>query len=1221
MPADPRPRSGASGDAGAAATGAAGDWRSALAGLAGAASDRSGSPRHDERADAAGASRGAATRPLGLQFELRRRVPRRSGQWQGPRDEPARRAASVDRLAVRPVKQGARGAWIKDGLTWQNIAYQASAAGVDPAQSRWFAQFAMLKGTTPAVYAYGSEWITLDEFESPLLWALLAEAGRLGVALVGSDATPEVVLRGSASVGLDARMEPSADRVARSAVPADRVARSAVPADRVARSAYRDPDGSGLDTALRAYSTDGHGALVLTPTVVIDGDAHPVEAVRATLGHGLYRFDFDAGRIELAPLAAELTPAQRALLDEPRVIRVPADEVPVFLRGHFHGLAGSLPITSLDGSFEAPPLPPATLVLAAAFEPGDILRLSWTWEHADGRTSPVEASAAGAAGTTGAAGVAALAAAAADPDLDDDLLARVLDELGWVPLGALVLRGIDAAEFAVERMPRLERLADGGALRIDVTGDRPDYREATATAELRVTTVESRQRDWFDLGVWLTVDGKPVPFMPLFRALAKGQRRLLLVDKSYLSLADPRFDELRDLIEEAGTVAEWETGLRIHRSQASLWADFEDLADVSEPAVSWRATVAGLDGGVEELPPPAGLALPLRPYQLAGFRWLAYLWANGLGGILADDMGLGKTAQALALVQHAVEAVAGRGAPDAVAGRGAPDGVAGRGAPDGVAGRVAPDAIAGRVAPDGVGRVSRPAALTGLDTAAPTRPAGRGTGLDTAAPTRPAEWGTGLDTAAPTRPAEWGTGLDTAAPARPAERGTGLDTAAPARPAERGTGLDTAAPARPAGAGARAAPFLVVAPTSVASNWVREAERFTPGLRVASVTATQSKRRQSIADAAAGVDLVVTTYAVLRLEAAAFAEVEWGGLVLDEAQFVKNPATKVHEAARGIRAPFKLAVTGTPMENHVGELWALLDIVAPGLFPSRRRFDERYRRPIENDGNAERLALLRRRIRPLMLRRTKELVAPELPPKQEQVLEVELAPKHRRLYDVVLQRERQKLLGLIDDLDRQRFIVYRSLTLLRMLALDASLVDAEAYAGIPSAKLDALFEQLDDVLAEGHRALVFSQFTTFLGRAASRLDAAGVPYTYLDGSTPVRRRDAEIARFRAGEASVFLISLKAGGFGLNLTEADYVFLLDPWWNPASEAQAIDRTHRIGQAKQVMVYRLVAAGTIEEKVMELKARKGELVSSILSGDADAAFAGSLTADDLRGLLEG
>ena len=1037
MPALPRSRSGARPPAG--------DWRSELASF---------SPQHDDAATDA-----APERQLALQFELRHRLERRRGEWQGPRDEPARRAASVDRLAVRPVTTGARGDWIKAGLTWQNIGYQASAGGFDPAQSRWFAQFALLKGTTPGVYnAYGSEWITLDEFESPLLWALLAEAGRLGIALVGSDAAPDVAVRDAASILLDA-------------------------------------------------SVDGGGDLELVPTVGFGGVAHrPAEHVRPIAAHGVYRFDFDAASVELAPLAAPLTSAERALLERPGPVHVPADELPEFLGGHFHALARTLTVTSSDESFTPPPAPPATLVLDARFEPGDVLRLAWTWAHADGRTSAVEAS---------------VAASADDPELDDDLLARVADELGWVPLDAVILRGIDAAQFTVERMPRLERLAAHAALRIDITGERPDYREATEPPVLTVTTVESQKRDWFDLGVIVTVDGKKVPFMPLFRALAKGATKLLLVDKSYLSLDHPLLAPLRELLEEAGTLAEWETGvLPIHRSQTSLWADFEDLADVSEPALAWRATIAGLEhGAVEELPPPAGLALPLRPYQLAGFRWLAFLWRHGLGGILADDMGLGKTAQTLALVAHARAGSSRSGAA--------------RSSSSAAAGDAYRDADA-----------HRDASASGLET-------------------------------------------------RPASPG------AP-RPPRR--------------------PFLVVAPTSVASNWVSEAARFTPGLRVASVTTTEAKRTGSIADAAAGADLVVTTYAVLRLEADAFAALEWGGLVLDEAQFVKNPATKVHAAARGIRASFRLAVTGTPVENNLSELWALVNIVAPGLFPSRRAFDERYRRPIEDDRNPERLARLRRRIRPLMLRRTKELVAPELPAKQEQVLHVELHPRHRRLYDTMLQRERQKLLGLIDDLDRNRFIVYRSLTLLRMLAVDATLIDEERYAGIASAKLDALFEQLDDVLAEGHRALVFSQFTSFLGRAAARLDAAGVPYAYLDGSTPARRRDEVIARFRGGEASVFLISLKAGGFGLNLTEADYVFLLDPWWNPASEAQAIDRAHRIGQEKQVMVYRLVAAGTIEEKVMALKARKAELVASILDDEGGGLVDESLTADELRGLLD-
>ncbi|MGN6744481.1 MAG: DEAD/DEAH box helicase, partial [Amnibacterium sp.] len=263
---------------------------------------------------------------------------------------------------------------------------------------------------------------------------------------------------------------------------------------------------------------------------------------------------------------------------------------------------------------------------------------------------------------------------------------------------------------------------------------------------------------------------------------------------------------------------------------------------------------------------------------------------------------------------------------------------------------------------------------------------------------------------------------------------------------------------------------------------------------------------------------------------------------------------------------------------------------------------------------AERLERLRRRIRPFLLRRTKEQVAPELPPKQEQVLTVDLAPAHRDLYDVWLQRERRKLFGLLEDLNRNRFIVFRSLTLLRLLALDPALL-GEQYADTPGSKLPVLLEQLEDVLAEGHKALVFSSFTSYLRIVEARLGEAGVRTAYLDGTT--RDRDGAIASFRQGDAQVFLISLKAGGFGLNLTEADYVFLLDPWWNPAAEEQAIDRTHRIGQDKPVMVYRMVAAGTIEEKVTALKARKAAVFDAVL--DDDERFAAALTAEDVRALL--
>ncbi|QAY73003.1 DEAD/DEAH box helicase [Agromyces protaetiae] len=1000
---------------------AADDWRAALEALSGGGDP----PAMRDSGD------GAKVRALALQFELRRRRSRREHDWQGPKDEPARAGGAVDRLGIRPVAAGARGAWVKSGLTWQNIGFQGASQGFDPEQARWFAQLALIKGRSPSVYtSYGSEWITFDEYDGPLVWAMLADAERLGIALVGSPVTPDIRLRSLAEVVLDA--------------------------------------------------TDDLDGFRLTPTVVFDGDPRTAVDVRPVGVHGLYRYDFRAGRLELAPTDGALTSGQLAAIGSPESVRVPSPEIPDFLARSFHSLARRIPVTSFDGSFEPPPLPPATLVARVRFEPGEVARLDWRWEHGDGRSTPVETPDSLASFDPNAAG---------DPG-DLDVLARVLDELVELPIAPIILRGADALWLADRVLPGLRRLE---RVRLDVEGEPPGAEELVGETTFTIRTVESTKPDWFDLGVMIRVAGRTIPFMPLFRALAKGERRLRLVDRSYLDLRHPAFDPLRDLLEEADGIEEWETGVRVHRTRANVMAAFEDLAEFEGPAVEWRALVAGLEhGAVEPLDAPAGLALPLRPYQLDGFRWLAFLHRHGLGGVLADDMGLGKTAQTLALVAHAVEA--------------------------------------------------------------------------------------------------------------------------------RG------------GADVSGAPFLVVAPTSVASNWIAEAARFTPGLRAASVTATGRTRRETIAETAARSDIVVTTYAVLRLEAAAFAAVEWGGLVLDEAQFVKNAATKAHAAARDIRAPFRLAVTGTPVENDLSELWAIMRLVAPGLFPSRRAFDERYRRPIEQDGNTERLERLRTRVRPLMLRRTKDQVAPELPAKQEQVLSVELAPAHRRLYDATLQRERQKLLGLVDDLDRQRFIVYRSLTLLRMLALDASLIGTETgenvRAGIPSAKLDVLFEHLDDLIAEGHGALVFSQFTSFLGKVGERLEERGIAFAWLDGSTSARARDAAIARFRSGEASVFCISLKAGGFGLNLTEADYVFLLDPWWNPASEEQAVDRAHRIGQDKPVNVYRLVASGTVEEKVMALKAKKGELVAKLIarsdetdaSGGASGAEA-TLLLDDLRGLLDG
>jgi SNF2 family DNA or RNA helicase len=409
-------------------------------------------------------------------------------------------------------------------------------------------------------------------------------------------------------------------------------------------------------------------------------------------------------------------------------------------------------------------------------------------------------------------------------------------------------------------------------------------------------------------------------------------------------------------------------------------------------------------------------------------------------------------------------------------------------------------------------------------------------------------------------------------------------------------------------------PYLVVAPTSVVENWASECRTFVPDLRALVINETERRRGVPLAEIARSADMVITSYALFRLEYEDYESVEWAGIFIDEAQFAKNRQSKTYQQLRRFPVPFKVAITGTPMENNLMELWSLLSITAPGLFTNPDRFEEHYRVPIEKHADSERLAQLRRRVQPLMVRRTKEQVLAELPDKQEQVLELDLSPKHKRLYDTYLARERQKVLGLIGDMSRNRFEIFRSLTLLRQASLDVSLVD-EQHATVPSTKLDVLMEMLEEIVADGHRVLVFSQFTRFLSAARKRIAASGIDHCYLDGRT--RKREAVFSAFRSGEAPVFLISLKAGGFGLNLTEADYCILLDPWWNPATEAQAIDRVHRIGQTRKVMVYRLVANDTIEEKVMALKAKKSALFANVL--DAAGLESGALTAADIRSLV--
>ncbi|WP_336697113.1 DEAD/DEAH box helicase [Curtobacterium sp. USHLN213] len=956
--------------------------------------------------------------PMGLQFELRDAVSARLASRARAAGRALPTASRSVRLGVRPVTRSDAGNWVRGQLTWGTLPYSMNRLGLSPEQHAWFVQFAALHRAGQLAGLPGeADWIHLDDFGSPLLWPLLAQAPALGIAFVTGKREGGAVLGAEARVLLD-----------------------------VARQ---------------------DGGLVIGASAVLDGRPAAPGTARMIGDHGVYVFrESPEFHVAFAPTVTSVPEDQRRMLVDGARIAVPEPEVAEFLADWSPRLRGALGLVSADGSVELPERTPPELVLTATFEPAraprtdDRVHLQWRW-HVDGRKDPV----------------------ALHGPLPDLAGLRAADDTGGPtgPGGGLAwfedgtIDGADVAVFANELLPALPALG----VRTVVQGERVDYERLTGRPHIRVTTMPSDKHDWFDLGIFVSVNGKQVPFTPLLRALAKRDRRMKLIDNSYLSLSDPAFDRLKELIDEARDLDEWEPDqpMTVTPLQAGLWSEFDQLADETSHDERWEAIAAGLLGAT----PPESVLVPdsvhaeLRPYQHTGYAWLSFLLSHGVGGVLADDMGLGKTLQVLTTIAAARES-----SPDAP-------------------------------------------------------------------------------------------------------------------------------------------PFLVVAPTSVVGNWAAEATRFTPSLRVTTIGATTLKDPGLVARAAAASDIVVTSYALLRLDAQAYTDLPWAALVLDEAQFVKNPQSQTHRVAVDLRAPVKFAITGTPLENGLTDLWALFHIVAPGLLSSWSRFGDDYVKPLGSPdlrgaARQELTARLRRRIRPLMLRRTKESVAADLPPKQEQVVRVTLDPAHRTLYETTLNRERLKVLDLIDDLAKNRMIVFRSLTLLRMLALSPALVDGSR-EDLSSAKLDLLLDELEQLTAEGRRALVFSQFTSFLRMVATALDDRGVGYEYLDGST--RRRPEVIDRFRNGTAPAFLISLKAGGFGLTLTEADTVFVLDPWWNPAAENQAVDRTHRIGQTRSVNVQRFIAEDTIEEKVLALAAKKAELFATMI--DDDALFAEDLTADDIRSLL--
>ncbi|MEK6608803.1 MAG: DEAD/DEAH box helicase [Myxococcota bacterium] len=408
-----------------------------------------------------------------------------------------------------------------------------------------------------------------------------------------------------------------------------------------------------------------------------------------------------------------------------------------------------------------------------------------------------------------------------------------------------------------------------------------------------------------------------------------------------------------------------------------------------------------------------------------------------------------------------------------------------------------------------------------------------------------------------------------------------------------------------------APPSLVVVPRSLVWNWQAEAARFAPSLRVRVHMGVA--RASEAAAVAKGADLVLTTYGTLRRDAHFLKDARFDYLVLDEAQAIKNAASATAKAARLLHGDHRLALSGTPIENHLGELWSLMEFLDPGLLGGAAVF----RPAIGSGGELDQATrrLLARALRPFILRRTKEQVAPELPRKTEQTITVELDADERRRYDELRAHYRRTLLGGARAWGRTKFNVLEALLRLRQAACHGGLVDATLRDGT-SSKLEVLMARLREVIEEGHKALVFSQFTSLLAIVRAQLDREGVVYEYLDGKT--RDRAERVERFQGDPACpLFLVSLKAGGLGLNLTAAEYVFLLDPWWNPAVEAQAVDRAHRIGQSRPVFAYRLVARDTVEEKVLELQGSKRALADAILH--EDRAFLRDLTREDLALLL--
>ncbi len=642
-------------------------------------------------------------------------------------------------------------------------------------------------------------------------------------------------------------------------------------------------------------------------------------------------------------------------------------------------------------------------------------------------------------------------------------------------------------EWLLEVVPALEK--EGWEVKSEETWDleilQPDY--------FYEDIGETGKADWFAADLGIEAGGKRVPLLPLLvkflqkvpgaleaeRLLAKGESPVLIPLEDGRTVVPVPASRLYRIIISltelfAGKAKLTGNKLALHRLQAAAFlSGKEDDRLVRRTAEALRSLVAHLREGGEDAPEPLprGLRAELRPYQIAGYRWLRSLRRHGLGGILADDMGLGKTLQTLAHLLAEVENGAAEGRPS-----------------------------------------------------------------------------------------------------------------------------------------------LIVCPTSVLHNWKDEAMKFAPSL---AVHVHYGSARAASLERSGSPDLIITSYPLVLRDIEVLAAMEFQVVVLDEAQFIKNPRTRAAAAVIRLQARSRLCLTGTPMENHLGELWSILHFLMPGYLGGWDEFTRVFRTPIEKQQDGRRREELARRLKPVLLRRTKAAVLQDLPERIDLVHRITLPPAQADLYESVRAAMDAQVREEIDrrGVERSQIAILDALLKLRQVCCHPGLLKLESARGVKeSGKLEFFMELVPELIEEGRRILVFSQFVEMLNVLSGRLKAVDVPHLMLTGKT--KDRAGLVKEFQTGEVPVFLISLKAGGTGLNLTAADTVIHYDPWWNPAVESQATDRAHRFGQKSTVFVHKLICEGTIEEKILALQERKAALVAGLLSGSGTAA---RFSEDDLEALL--